>query len=108
MCCFNLIIAKSLFTIKKMTQELVSAEYSAIRLVTEGYQVVAATKDENQWHTFAANKSAMVSLNENFSNERSHTFEKLLKWAKKNYATHIVAFTKVPYEEPIVLLELRG
>jgi hypothetical protein len=95
-----------------MTQEIIRAELSAIRLITKGFQVAAATQDEQgQWHTFAANKSAMVSLNDcpKFGNGRSHTFGKLLKWAKEEnpYATHIVAFTNVPNEEPLILLKVR-
>lgn len=90
---------------------LISAEYSAICLITKKHQVVAATQDEQgQWHTFADSKLAMVSLDDcpKFGQGRSHTFNSLLKATKNSYATHIVAFTNVPYEEPIVLLELQG
>ena len=96
-----------------MTQELIKAEFGTIRAISKGMQVAAATQDEwGQWHTFADEKSVMPTLDDlkggSISKPEAHTFKSLLKWVEGNpHATHIVAFTNVPDEQPLILLKVR-
>ena len=93
-----------------MTKEMISAEFTAIRLITKGFQICAIWKNDlGQCHTFASQKSVMPSLMDDLKSSKgmSHTFPKLLKWAQSNACTHIGAFTNVPNEEPIILFTIR-